>query len=108
MPAPCPFKRVRDMACEKTGAHARLPDGRWAYGDMHEFNGVRAFRICQVSEYGAEPLMSVLHYTIVTYETWFDQHRDRQDINNSTMMCLPHQVVNHGYNGTLIMRLKDG
>lgn len=99
MPAPCPFKRVRDMACEKTGAHARLADGRWAYGDMHIFHGVRAFRICQITGYDEPPLIDRVHFTIHDWETWFDERRDRQDVNNSTMMCLPHLVTTHGYDG---------
>ena len=102
MPAPCPFfKRVRDMACEKTGAHARLADGRWAHGDMHSIGGLKVFRVCSLTEYGAQPEFPMTHYTIHAWEEWFDEFSSIADNRNSTMLCLPHQLINHGYDGIL-------
>ena len=85
------------MACEKTGAYARLPDGRWAYGDMHCFDGTWVFRICDVSHYHADPAQMHYHFSIHTWETWFEEFAKPGTI--STMVCLSHQLHYHGYDG---------
>ena len=88
------------MPCIKTGFHAYLePHGAWLYGDAFELYGVVYFRICEVSHNG--PIRDVKHFTISNYANWFDENQTSQ-AQNSTMICDPFSVTDHGYEGVSI------
>jgi len=84
------------MSCIRTGFHAHLePHGMWAYGDAFELCGVHWFRICEVS---MQPLSPVKHFTIRDWAVWHDENKTSQ-AQNSTMICDPFSIENHGYEG---------
>ena len=84
------------MSCIKTGFHAYLtPHSLYLYGDAFELFGVTYFRICQATD---KPVYPVIHFTIGDFAEWFD--KDKTSIQqNSTMICSPFDVTNHGYEG---------
>lgn len=87
------------MSCIKTGFHAFLvPHELYVYGDAFKVNNAYIFRICSISP---QPQRPVKHFTIEDWSLWFDEHKTSQS-TNSTMLCWPQYVIDHGYNGTPI------
>lgn len=85
------------MSCIKTGCYCFLaPHNMWAYGDAFEIFGVHFFRFCQLE---FQPISSVKHFTINDWSVWFDENKT-STAYNSTMICDPFSVINHGYEGT--------
>lgn len=84
----------KQYGCVKTGAVAKLIDGRWAYGDMHRFGETFVFRICEVSGYGEKSRWDFYHYKINNWKVWFDEWS-----NTSTMIITSDQIDDLGYDG---------
>lgn len=84
------------MSCIKTGCYVHLtPHDQWAYGDAFEMYGITWFRFCEVAD---KPLNSVKHFTVEDWAVWYDEIKTSQR-QNSTMICDPYSVTNHGYAG---------
>lgn len=87
------------MTCVRTGCHIYIePYSEFAYGDAFEVSGpVHYFRLVQRS---FTPLIPRLHFTVHSYESWFDMHSEI-----STLIST--DTINHGYDGKPIMRKVD-
>jgi len=83
------------MHCVKTGAVIHLAcHGEWLYGDAFlSTKGELIVRVCQRSH---EPMTDVKHFTIISYDVWFDETATSGD-RNSTLIA--EGFVDHGYEG---------
>ena len=81
--------------CIKTGAHVRLSShGEWLYGDV--FKTSKGDLIMRVCDRRREPLLDVKHFTIMSYDVWFDETKTSGD-HNSTLVA--EGFIEHGYEG---------
>lgn len=90
------------MQCIKTGCHVYVdPYGEYVYGDAYDANGVLVLRIAgRTHEPGA--FGPNIHFTVHNADHWFDEREKNMQARNSTMLVMPHQFVNHGYEGVPI------
>ena len=83
------------MQCVKTGAVIHLAcHGEWLYGDA--FLSTKSELIVRVRLRSHEPITDVKHFTITSYDVWFDETATSGD-RNSTLIAAG--FVNHGYEG---------
>jgi len=89
------------MSCIKTGFHAFLePHQLFLYGDAFDVGDAYLFRICETSR---EPIQARKHFTIRSWDLWFDESATSMD-RNSTMVSFARDVTNHGYDGIDVCR----
>lgn len=84
--------------CIKTGAHVRLSCyNEWLYGDVFKTSqGSLIMRVCERSR---EPIIKVKHFTIMSYDVWFDKNKTSGD-RNSTIVA--EGFIEHGYQGITV------
>lgn len=83
------------MRCVMTEAHVRLSShGEYLYGDVFLTSGGNlVMRVCNRSK---EPLLRVKHFTIMSYDIWFEEIKTSDD-TNSTLFA--EGFIDHGYKG---------
>jgi hypothetical protein len=86
--------------CIKTGCSVFIEcTNSWAYGDAFRIGDVTWFRLCEHSFKG--PIRDVMHFTVHDYAAWHDERATSMK-QNSTMICGPSCVIDHGYGGVPI------
>ena len=81
--------------CIKTGAHVRLSCySEWLYGDV--FKTSKGDLVMRVCERRREPLFDVKHFTIMSYDVWFDE---RKTSGNTNSTLVAEGFIDHGYEG---------
>lgn len=85
--------------CIKTGCHVFIePRNMWALGDAFRTNDVTWFRFCDTS---ISPTRDSRHFTVHDFAAWYDEGKTSMR-QNSTMICKPDHVTDHGYDGVPI------
>jgi hypothetical protein len=87
--------KLPSVTCLKTGAHVHLIcNNEWLYGDV--FKTSRGDLVMRVCAREFKPLIPIKHFTIMSYDVWFDEIKTSGEVN-STLFA--DGFVEHGYVG---------